>query len=117
MNLLTTFSRSYRLSRAIGAGVSLLVALLWMTWARSHPPTSRERTVATITKIVDLPVGADTDCVALIRLDDGREGRLVVPRYAAVDGGRVPLVVESYADGDTFLVFDVEKWVDGAAGR
>jgi hypothetical protein len=115
--LFAGFARSYRLGRAVGAALFLLIALLWLSWARSHPPTSRDRTTATITKIVDLPIGADSDCVALIRLDDGRDGRLVVPRYAAVDGGRVPLIVETYPDGDTYLVFDVEKWVDVAAGR
>ena len=40
----------------------------------------------------------------------------MVPRYAAVDGGRVPLVVERYEDGDTYLAFDVDRWVDSAAG-
>lgn len=111
-----SFAGRYRLGRALAAGVGLLAGFLWLTWARNHPPTSRQRTTAVITKIVDLPLGSDTDCVALIRLEDGREGRLVVPRYAAADGGRVPLVVESYASGDTYLIFDVEKWVD-AAGR
>ena len=80
-----------------------------------HPP-ALDRTTATITKVVDNPLGSDSDCIALIRLDDGREGRIVVPRYAAVDGGRVPLVVERYEDGDTYLAFDVDRWVDSAAG-
>jgi hypothetical protein len=111
------FAARYRLGRAIAAALGLLVAFLWLNWARSNPPTSRERTTALITKIVDLPIGGDADCVALIRLDDGREGRLRVPRYAAADGGRVPLVVESYANGDVYLVFDVERWVDRASGR
>jgi hypothetical protein len=117
MSLLGTWVRSYRLARAISAALFLTVATVWLWWARSHPPTARERMTATITKIVDMPVGADSDCVALIQLEDGREGRLLVPRYAAAAGGRVPLYVESYANGDTYLTFDVERWVDAAAGR
>jgi len=117
MSLLSAYARSYRLARAIGAALVLLVGLLWLSWARSHPPTSRDRVTATITKIVENPLGSDTDCVALIRLDDGREGRILMPRYAAAAGGRVPLVVEAYADGKTYLAFDVDRWVDSASGR
>ena len=117
MSWIGAYIRSYRLARALGAAIFLAVATGWLWWARSHPPTSRERTTATITKIVDMPLGADSDCVALIRLEDGREGRLLVPRYAASDSGRVPLYVESYANGDTYLTFDVERWVDATAGR
>lgn len=117
MSLLSTYARSYRLARAIGAALFLLIGILWLSWARSHPPTSHDRVTATVTRIVDNPLGPDADCVALIRLDDGREGRVLMPRYAAAAGGRVPLVIEAYADGETYLTFDVDRWVDSASGR
>lgn len=111
------FAKGYRLGRAIWAAVTLIGATVWMAWARSHPPTSVGKATALVTEVLEGSPAGNSDRVVRIRLDDGRDARLLVPLYAATEGARVPLVVESHAGGDTYLTFDLETWVDGAAGR
>lgn len=115
---LAAFARGYRLSRAILAALGMLVAIGVMRWATSRPPTSVERATATVTEVLESSsvIAGDPGRIVHVRLDDGRAGRILVPRFVAVDGDRVPLILESYENGEVFLTFDLETWMDRESG-
>lgn len=108
------YAESYRLARALGLGAVLFVAIVAMWWARSHPPTSLDRTTATVTEVLESGLGTNASRLVRVVLEDGREGRVMIPTFAARGGAEIPLIVESHRNGGAYLSFDADAWVDGA---
>ena len=110
--------RSYRTARGIVAAVFLFGAIGAMAWARSQGPVERTPTEGEVLEVLKADVGSGAQRLVRLRLEDGREARVLVPGFAARVGLDVPLVVETYRKKERNAVFfDQEGWIDRTGAR
>lgn len=106
------YFRYYRLARAGLAALCLFAATAVMSWARRDGPPIRESVTGTITEVIASGLATDQTRLVRVRLPDGRQGRVLVPVYAASAGGRVPLLLEGSDGGGAYVAFDEARWLD-----
>ena len=108
------YARSYRLTRAIGTALALFAAIAMMWWAGRGGPPRRVNVVGTIEEVFKSPAAGDAARISRVRMEDGREARVIVPVFAVQVGREIPLVIEVYRDGDEAVMFDAERWMESA---
>jgi len=108
--IVESWLNAHRLSRAVFAAVVLTGALAWMLWDRPPARLSRDQVTGTV-------VSAVADGATLIALPDGHHVRALTPRPLPRPGDRMPLVVETYADGTVYAVIDLDAWRTGDSAR
>jgi hypothetical protein len=116
MSLFTTWARAHRFARAVSAALFLflMTAVLW--WMRLHPPDIGPSR-GTITAVVgDDPLGEPARKLVTLRLQDGRDARILVPAALAREGTDLPVVVETHDGGEGYVTFDLERWADEEGG-
>lgn len=101
--IINRWIQAHRLSRAVFVAIGLGAILLWFLWNSPPAMVSRESQTGQV-------ISAVKDGVMMIELSDGKQMRVFTPSPVPVAGARVPVVVETYADGSVMAVIDVAAW-------
>ncbi len=106
------------IGRGILVAIMLFSAIAWMSWVRAHPDTVIVHTTGEVLEVSTTGFGSDSTPVVRLRLEDGREVRLMVGMFVPEPGQVLPVVLESRGEGtDAHVRFDPEAWLDGDLGR
>ena len=105
----------YRNTRAIGAALAMLIAILSMQLLRCNPMEEREN-ISCVVVAVEAeglqPLGnGQPQSRVLVSTPDSLKVRLMLPPPVPVVGDLVPLVAEHYKKGDTLYTLDHQKWL------
>ena len=101
--------------RGILAAAGLVVAIVWMSWARLHPASEIVRTTGEVLEVSTTGLASPTSPILRVRLQDGQEARVMLSTFLPEPGAVLPFVVESHGGrGETWVTFDEERWIDGA---
>lgn len=114
------WATAYRNWRAAFAAL-MLAAVLVYGWVlhgmyAKEKVVSTERTMGTVTRIIEMgrPEKANPLYVGTIALGDGRLVRVILARPVPAVGDQVPLISETYQNGEVFYFLDAERWrIDG----
>lgn len=108
MSFVEHWMKAQRLSRAVFLVVALGGLLLWMLW--NPAPTMLTRSTQT-GQVVAVSQGKVT--MTLIALEDGKRVRSMDLQPLPKPGDKLPMIVETYADGSVYAVVDVMAWKMG----
>lgn len=115
MNLWNSWAVMHRNTRAMGAALALLVAIVSMQLVRCNPMETR----ANISAVVVLmeaeglqPFGnGEPQSRVLVSTPDSVKVRLMLPPPVPMVGDVIPMVAERYKKGDTLYFLDHQKWL------
>ncbi len=102
------------IGRGILAALMFLVAILWMSWARMHPPEEILHVTGEVIEVHTTGIGSAGTPAVKVRLDDGRVVAVLIGGFVPQPGQVLPFVMESHGEGkDAYITFDHEAWLDG----
>jgi hypothetical protein len=105
--MIDSWMRAHRLSRAIFVAVGLVLLLIWALLNKPAPLVSQATEQAQVISA--------SNHFAVVQLADGRKVRLYFPSPEPRPGASVRLIRETYADGKTLYLLDIEAWQMGAS--
>ena len=104
----------YRNTRAMGAALAMLVAILSMLSLRCNPMVGRESAVGLVLEVEAEGLhpygGGEPMARILLAVADSAEIRIFLPPPVPLPGDFIPLTVEFYKKGDSMYYLDQEKW-------
>ncbi len=108
----------FRNARALGAAVSIFIAIGAMSLLRCNPMIDKVNTSGVVTAIEAEGLHPFNDGEAqsrvLIMTADSTKVRLLLPPPIPAVGSVIPIVVEKYKKGDSRYYLDLLKWrMDG----
>jgi hypothetical protein len=114
MNLWNLLARSYRNTRAMGAALVLLLAILSMLSLRCNPMVGREQILGLVL-VVEAeglhPFGeGEPQARVLVATPDSAEVRMFLPPPVPRAGDFIPLTAERYKKGNIEYYLDLNKW-------
>jgi hypothetical protein len=118
MNIWDSWAGMYRNTRAMGAAVAMLIAIVTMQVLRCDPMVSREN-VSGVVLLVEVeglqPYGdGEPQSRVVVITSDSVKVRLLLPPPVPVAGDAIPLLAEHFKKGDTLYSLDRQKWrMDG----
>ncbi len=114
MNIWNLWAISYRNARALGAALSMLIAILVMSSLRCNPVVEKANIhglVVTIEAEGLHPFGdGEAQSRVLVATSDSTRVRLFLPPPVPKVDDVIPLVVERYKKGDSIYSVDLLKW-------
>ena len=114
MNIWDSWAGWYRNSRALGAALAMLIAIVTMQLLRCNPMESRENIsgVVLVVEARDLTgfSNGESQSRVLVATPDSLKVRLLLPPPVPEVGNLIPLVAEHYKKGDTLYFLDHQKW-------
>jgi hypothetical protein len=108
------WATAHRNTRAAAAVVALGLGLAWMWLADPGEPLARRAQTGIVEQVYgpagEAARGHDRP-ICLVRLEDGKRTRIGIGPPRPKPGDRVPLVVETYADGSRRAYLDRDRWL------
>jgi len=115
MNIWDSWAGWYRNSRALGAAVAMLIAIVTMQLTRCNPLENRENITGVIISVEaeDLQPfsNGERQSRVLVATPDSFKVRLLLPPPVPMVGDLIPLVAEHYKKGNTLYYLDQQKWL------
>jgi len=114
MNIWDSWAGIYRNTRAIGAAVAMLVAIVTMQLLRCDLMVERDVVSAVVVEVEAeglQPFGkGEVQSRVLVSTPDSLKVRLLLPPPVPMVGNLIPLVAEHYKKGDIRYFLDHRKW-------